>query len=503
MAAMTMSRPSDRFSSEISRFRELRGVKDQESLTTFAELPRFHETKGVKEMIESFQVREVPSYYVKPVSERQPAAAAESTSTVVKALEQEIPCIDLEALSGEELRRAITSACRDWGFFQVVNHGIARPLVERMAAASSEFFAQPLEEKLKCSTPAKVAGPVHFGGGGNRDWRDVLKLNCAPASIVAKDYWPQSPPGFRDTLEEYVAQQQALAVRLLKLISESLDLETNFLVEACGDPKVVVAINHYPPCPDPSLTMGIRAHSDPNTITMLMQDEVGGLQVFKDDEWIDIRPLPNAFVVNVGDQLQILSNGKYSSCLHRVVNNSRQARTSMATFFSPSHASIIAPAPGLVDELNPSIYPKFVYADYIKAFYAQTLAPNNNSKSSFLAGIELHRNYNSYTNKCHLSNISCGKSCSSPSNINSVTTILEDADTTTIMYMKNYNEELEEEEEEEKRGYASQPAATTRALSTPLTNTRDKKSYSAITPPSTRHLTSTMTRTSDRQSYVR
>ncbi|KAL3685619.1 hypothetical protein R1sor_003641 [Riccia sorocarpa] len=468
MAAMTMSRPSDRFSSEISRFRELRGVKDQESLTTFAELPRFHETKGVKEMLESFQVRDVPSYYVKPVSERQPAAAAaaESTSTAVKALEQEIPCIDLEALSGEELRRAITSACRDWGFFQVVNHGIARPLVERMATASSEFFAQPLEEKLKCSTPAKVAGPVHFGGGGNRDWRDVLKLNCAPASIVAKDYWPQSPPGFRDTLEDYVAQQQALAVRLLKLISESLDLETNFLVEACGDPKVVVAINHYPPCPDPSLTMGIRAHSDPNTITMLMQDEVGGLQVFKDDEWIDVRPLPNAFVVNVGDQLQILSNGKYSSCLHRVVNNSRQARTSMATFFSPSHASIIAPAPGLVDELNPAIYPKFVYADYIKAFYTQTLAPNNNNKSSFLAGIELHRNYNS------------------------------------IIKRNNHNEELEEEEEEEKkRGYASQPAATTRAPLGEFELTQEtRKSYATITPPSTQHPPShipTTTRTSE------
>ncbi|KAL2653661.1 hypothetical protein R1flu_021789 [Riccia fluitans] len=420
MAAMTMSRANDRFSSDISsRFHELKGGGVKEELTTtFAELTRFHDVKGVREMMKSFRVREVPSYYVKPASERRYAPAAEAA---VNSVAQGIPCIDLEALSGEGLLRAIASACRDWGFFQVVNHGVSRPLVERMGNESSEFFAQPLEEKLKCSTPAKVAGPVHFGGGGNRDWRDVLKLNCAPASIVAKEYWPQSPAGFRNTLEEYVAKQQALAVRLLKLISESLGLETNFLVEACGDPKVVVAINHYPPCPDPSLTMGIKAHSDPNTITMLMQDEVGGLQVFKDDGWIDVRPLPNAFVVNVGDQLQILSNGKYSSCLHRVVNNNRQARTSIATFFSPSHECTIAPAPGLVDELNPAIYPKFIYADYIKAFYAQTLAPNNSNKSSFLAGIELHRNYNSYTKKCFSKVSSSPGSCTtSESSVSSI-----------------------------------------------------------------------------------
>lgn len=106
-------------------------------------------------------------------------------------------------------------------------------------------------------------------------------------------------------MEEYSSQQQALAIRLLKLISESLGLESNYLVAACGEPKVVMAINHYPPCPDPSLTMGIKAHSDPNTITMLLQDDVGGLQVFKEDRWIDVRPLPNALVINVGDQLQV------------------------------------------------------------------------------------------------------------------------------------------------------------------------------------------------------
>lgn len=189
MAAMTMTRPNDPFTSDIARFHEVKGAKDE----PFAELTRYHEVRGVREMVESFRVREVPSYYVKPVNERRftPPSAA------VLSMEQQIPCIDLEALSGQELLSAIANACRDWGFFQVLNHGLPSQLVQNMAKQSSEFFAQPLEEKMKCSTPARVSGPVHFGGGGNRDWRDVLKLNCAPASIVAKEYWPQRPAGFR------------------------------------------------------------------------------------------------------------------------------------------------------------------------------------------------------------------------------------------------------------------------------------------------------------------
>jgi isopenicillin N synthase-like dioxygenase len=94
--------------------------------------------------------------------------------------------------------------------------------------------------------------------------------------------------------------------RLLGIISESLGLDTQYIEKECGDEaRVLMAVNHYPPCPDPSLTMGIREHSDPNTLTILRQDQVAGLQVHKDGMWIDVKPLEKALVVNAGDHLQV------------------------------------------------------------------------------------------------------------------------------------------------------------------------------------------------------
>lgn len=89
------------------------------------------------------------------------------------------------------------------------------------------------------------------------------------------------------------------------IISESLRLERNYIQKACEDPRILMAINHYPPCPDPSLTMGIREHSDPNTITILLETGVGGLQFFRDGLWFDVKPRDNALVVNAGDHLQV------------------------------------------------------------------------------------------------------------------------------------------------------------------------------------------------------
>jgi salicylic acid 3-hydroxylase len=109
----------------------------------------------------------------------------------------------------------------------------------------------------------------------------------------------------RDTIKEYFKAQEVLVRTLLELISESLGLDSGYIDNECADPRIVIAINHYPPCPDPTLTMGIREHSDPNTITILMQDQVAGLQMYKEGLWFDVKPLENALVVNVGDHLQV------------------------------------------------------------------------------------------------------------------------------------------------------------------------------------------------------
>lgn len=276
--------------------------------------------------------------------------------------------IDLASPHGDMVKAA-RKAC-EWGFFHVINHGISRHFLKKVLAQSEEFLSLPLEEKAGCTKPAKVAGPIHFGGDSNGDWRDVLKIHCEPQSEVAKELWPVRPIGFKETIIEHVILQEALVRRLLKIISESLGLDRDYIEKACQDPRVLMAINHYPPCPDPTPTMGIREHSDPNTISILLDNQVAGLQVYKNGWWLDVKSDENALVVNVGDHLQILSNGRYSSCLHRVVNSKTSSQTSVALFFSPSMAAHIRPAPALVDGYHPAQYSDFMYSEFLKNFYA-------------------------------------------------------------------------------------------------------------------------------------
>ncbi|KAA3459340.1 protein DMR6-LIKE OXYGENASE 1-like [Gossypium australe] len=122
-------------------------------------------------------------------------------------------------------------------------------------------------------------------------------------------------------------------------------------------------VNHYPPCPDPSLTLGITKHYDPNLLTILHQEDVNDLQIFNNEEWIGVEPLHNAFVVNIGNQLQIISNNKLKSGKHLVVTNSRVAQTTTAFFIAPSEDSIIESAISLVGEV--SIYRAFEYKDFL------------------------------------------------------------------------------------------------------------------------------------------
>ncbi|KAI7741569.1 hypothetical protein M8C21_011803 [Ambrosia artemisiifolia] len=135
---------------------------------------------------------------------------------------------------------------------------------------------------------------------------------------------------------------------MLELIREGMGLEPGYFgEELTGDQ--FLTINHYPRCPDPSLTLGVPKHADPNLITLLLQGIINGLQVFKDGQWFGVEPLPHAFVVNIGHQLQIISNGKLRSAEHRAVTNSREDRTTIVTLISPCQDTIIEPANSIID----------------------------------------------------------------------------------------------------------------------------------------------------------
>ncbi|EFJ05283.1 2-oxoacid-dependent dioxygenase [Selaginella moellendorffii] len=165
------------------------------------------------------------------------------------------------------------------------------------------------------------------------------------------------------------------AKRVLGLFSESLGLESGALEEAFGGERHAMRMNYYPPCPEPELTIGLDAHADPNGFTILQQDTrvKDGLQIVHCGAWVPIKPLPGAFVVNIGDQLQVLSNDAYKSVEHRAVVNSERTRVSIASFYGPAEDSHIALLAQLVADEAPACFKDSVYGNYLQSFYASKL----------------------------------------------------------------------------------------------------------------------------------
>ncbi|KAJ4835651.1 hypothetical protein Tsubulata_015329 [Turnera subulata] len=161
---------------------------------------------------------------------------------------------------------------------------------------------------------------------------------------------------------------------LIRLVSKSLGLEKDYIRKTSGEQGQHMAVNYYPPCPEPELTYGLPAHTDPNTLTILLQDtQVAGLQVLKEGKWIAVNPQPNAFVINIGDQLQALSNGRYKSVWHRAVVNSDKARMSVASFLCPCDDALISASKSLVEDGSDAVYRDFTYPEYYKKFWSRNL----------------------------------------------------------------------------------------------------------------------------------
>ncbi|PKI35633.1 hypothetical protein CRG98_044087 [Punica granatum] len=135
-----------------------------------------------------------------------------------------------------------------------------------------------------------------------------------------------------------------------------------------------MAVNYYPPCPEPELTYGLPGHTDPNALTILLQDQdVAGLQVLKEGKWLAVNPIPNAFVINIGDQLQALSNGRYKSVWHRAIVNVDKPRLSIASFLCPCDDALIRSPAALTEEGSGPVYRDYTYAEYYKKFWSRNL----------------------------------------------------------------------------------------------------------------------------------
>ncbi|GLJ42595.1 hypothetical protein SUGI_0882910 [Cryptomeria japonica] len=291
-----------------------------------------------------------------------------------------IPVIDLKDLDGPARKSVVNEikrACEEDGFFQIVNHGVPETLMKSMMDVAKEFFEMPLEDRAcLCSEDVSQSARLSTSFNITKDkflnWMDFLTLQCHPLEEFIHS-WPQKPAACREIAGTYAKEIRALTLRLLAAISEAMEKDSDYLNTIFKKHRQVMNINYYPPCPNPDLTLGVAPHSDATGITLLMQGLVSGLQVLKDGEWFAVEPTPNALVVNLGDQLQVLSNGRFQSVEHRAVTNSTTARITIPTFYGPSLDAFISPAESMVDEDHPALYKGFTCGEYFKAFRSQGL----------------------------------------------------------------------------------------------------------------------------------
>ncbi|PIA34913.1 hypothetical protein AQUCO_03700280v1 [Aquilegia coerulea] len=244
----------------------------------------------------------LPENYVRSVSDRPRLSEVKDCENV--------PVIDLSVADESLLAQQIGNACKSHGFFQVINHGVNSELVEKMMEISHEFFHLPLDVKMQfySDDPTKtmrLSTSFNLKKESVHNWRDYLRLHCHPIEKYVQE-WPSVPSTFKDVVATYCKEVRKLGLRLLGSISLSLGLEEDYIEKVLGDQGQHMAVNYYPPCPEPELTYGLPRHTDPNTITILLQgQEVAGLQVLHNGKWVAVNPYPNAFVVNIGDQIQV------------------------------------------------------------------------------------------------------------------------------------------------------------------------------------------------------
>ncbi|KAL3742808.1 hypothetical protein ACJRO7_018162 [Eucalyptus globulus] len=312
----------------------------------------------------------VPDNYIRSEADRPNLTEVEASDA------SSIPLVDLQGLSGpnrDDIIRQIGRACQQDGFFQIKNHGIPEEKVQAIMNIAREFFQLPESERLKnySDDPTKstrLSTSFNLKTEKVSNWRDFSSLHCYPLEEYMHE-WPTNPPSFRKEVGEYCTRVRELVFKLLEAISESLGLEREYISQNLGKHGQHMAMNYYPPCPQPELTYGLPGHTDPKLITILLQDDVPGLQVLRNGKWVAVNPIPNTFIVNIGDQMQVISNDKYKSVLHRAVVNCNTDRISIPTFYCPSPEDLIRPAQGLIDHEHPAVYRSFTWEEYYQKFY--------------------------------------------------------------------------------------------------------------------------------------
>ncbi|KAG8052265.1 hypothetical protein GUJ93_ZPchr0001g30661 [Zizania palustris] len=360
---------------------------------------------------------EIPDRYVRPEVAADEAIGGRDINSA-------IPVIDLAKLldpqSSQEECAKLGSACQHWGFFQLINHGVPGEVISDTRRDVTEFFRLPLEAKEEYSQLADgLQGYGHsfvFSEEQKLDWGDLLYLQLRPNESRDMRFWPEQPTSFRsasrhkntifqvssimvmlpgdiwtcsfwlhqseiqntstcvfvrNSIERFSSETAKVARCLLKFLAIDMGVDPESLLEKFrGEPQSMRA-NYYPPCRQAGKVLGLSPHCDATGLTLVLQvNNVQGLQIRKEGQWLAVDALDGALVVNVGDILEVLSNGRYRSIEHRAVVNPEKERISAAVFHMACRNAMVGPLPELVKDDGKAVYTSMVFEDFMKRFFS-------------------------------------------------------------------------------------------------------------------------------------
>ncbi|CAL5031940.1 unnamed protein product [Urochloa decumbens] len=344
------------------------------------ELQAFDDTKaGVKGLVDAGITAIPPIFRHAPESLKDMTASSANDDV---AAASPIPVIDLSDARREDAVAQVRRTIRKVGFFHVINHGVPAELMAGMLAGVRRFNEGPAEAKRAAYT-RDPARKVRFNSNFDlfksaaANWRDSLFCDLFPDPPPAEEY----PEPIRDVITEYGDAVTKVALRVYELLSESLGLSSDHLREIGCAQSLRAVCQYYPPCPEPDLTFGIRSHTDPGFLTVLLQDGMGGLQILADGRdgghrtWIDVPHVPGALMINIGDHLQLISNDRFRSAEHRVLANKSKdtARVSVASFFNTDMIKTTRPFGPITDGHDPPLYRSVTAQEFAKTFFSMGL----------------------------------------------------------------------------------------------------------------------------------
>ncbi|XP_030533891.1 1-aminocyclopropane-1-carboxylate oxidase homolog 6-like isoform X1 [Rhodamnia argentea] len=277
-------------------------ILDANEFDRMKELKDFDDMRtGVKGLVDA-GITKIPNIFVRPANELADDKIDFSLRDV------HLPVVDLSQIQSPEKRKAVVdevkAASSEWGFFRLVNHGVPHGLMEDILEAIREFHEGDPEEKKRLYSRDTARNLVYYSNYSFYHARSLSRRDSFAVMSNMSDPL-ELPATCREAIWEYRKQMRELGDLLLELLSEALGLKPRHLIEMeCGKKHDLVC-HYHPPCPEPDRTWGSTQHRDPFFLTVLLQDQVGGLQVLHQDHWVDVKPVPGSFVVNIGDFLQI------------------------------------------------------------------------------------------------------------------------------------------------------------------------------------------------------